>query len=169
VSQTRDRFVTARWIALLLPSALMAGALGSQFIGGLFPCEMCHWQRWPHYTAIVLAALAFVVPVPALKRALVALAALAILVSGGIGVFHAGVEYHWWQGITACSTTMQGSGGSVEDMLKRIMDAPVVRCDVAQWSLFGISLAGFNAIISLVGGLSILSLLRRRTISAFAK
>lgn len=169
MSQTRDRFVTARWIALLLPSALMAGALGSQFIGGLFPCEMCHWQRWPHYTAIVLAALAFVVPVPALKRALVALAALAILVSGGIGVFHAGVEYHWWQGITACSTTMQGSGGSVEDMLKRIMDAPVVRCDVAQWSLFGISLAGFNAIISLVGGLSILSLLRRRTISAFAK
>jgi disulfide bond formation protein DsbB len=169
VSQTRDRFVTARWIALLLPSALMAGALGSQFIGGLFPCEMCHWQRWPHYTAIVLAALAFVVPGPALKRALVALAALAILVSGGIGVFHAGVEYHWWQGITACSTTMQGSGGSVEDMLKRIMDAPVVRCDVAQWSLFGISLAGFNAIISLVGGLSILSLLRRRTMSAFAK
>jgi disulfide bond formation protein DsbB len=169
VNQTRDRFVTARWIALLLPSALMAGALGSQFIGGLFPCEMCHWQRWPHYAAIVLAALAFVVPGPALKRALVALAALAILVSGGIGVFHAGVEYHWWQGITACSTTMQGSGGSVEDMLKRIMDAPVVRCDVAQWSLFGISLAGFNAIISLVGGLSILSLLRRRTMSAFAK
>jgi disulfide bond formation protein DsbB len=169
VSQTRDRLVTARWIALLLPTALMAGALGSQFIGGLFPCEMCHWQRWPHYTAIVLAALAFVVPGPALKRALVALAAIAILVSGGIGVFHAGVEYHWWQGITACSTTMQGSGGSVEDMLKRIMDAPVVRCDVAQWSLFGISLAGFNAIISITGGLAIFWLLRRRTISAFAK
>ncbi len=148
----------------------MAGALGSQFIGGLFPCEMCHWQRWPHYTAIVLAALAFVVPGAAsCKRGLVALAAIAILVSGGIGVFHAGVEYHWWQGITACSTTMQGSGGSVQDMLKRIMDAPVVRCDVAQWSLFGISLAGFNAIISLTGGVAILSLLRSRTISAFAK
>ena len=168
--QTRNRFATARWIALLLPAALMAGALGSQFIGGLFPCEMCHWQRWPHYTAIVLAALAFVVPVPALKRALVALAALAILVSGGIGVFHAGVEYHWWQGITACSTTMQGSGGSVEDMLKRIMAAPVVRCDVPQWSLFGISLAGFNAIFSLAGGIAILWLMRRRRrVSAFAR
>jgi disulfide bond formation protein DsbB len=166
----QDRFPTARWIALLLPAGLMAGALGSQYIGGLFPCEMCHWQRWPHYTAIVLAALAFVVPGAALKRGLVALAALAILVSGGIGVFHAGVEYHWWQGITACSTTMQGTGGSVQDMLKRIMDAPVVRCDVPQWSLFGISLAGFNAIFSLAGGLAILWLLRRpRKISAFAK
>ncbi|WEJ98619.1 MAG: disulfide bond formation protein B [Candidatus Sphingomonas phytovorans] len=166
---TRDRFVAARWIALLLPAALMAGALGSQFIGGLFPCEMCHWQRWPHYTAIVLAAAAFVVPGALAKRALVAAAAIAILVSGGIGVFHAGVEYHWWQGITACSTTMQGSGGSVADMLKRIMDAPVVRCDVAQWSLFGISLAGFNAILSLTGGFAVLWLLRRRTVSAFAR
>lgn len=167
---TRDRFPTARLLALLIPAALMAGALGSQFIGGLFPCEMCHWQRWPHYTAIALAVLAFVVPGAALKRGLVALAAIAILVSGAIGVFHAGVEYHWWQGITACSTTMQGSGGSVEDMLKRIMDAPVVRCDVAQWTLFGISLAGFNAIISLTGGLAVLWLLRRpRTPSAFAR
>ena len=166
----RDGLATARWIALLLPLALMAGALGSQFIGGLFPCEMCHWQRWPHYAAIVLAALAFVVPGTAGKRALVAAAAIAILVSGGIGVFHAGVEYHWWEGITACSTTMQGSGGSVEEMLDRIMKAPVVRCDVPQWSLFGISLAGFNALFSLAGGITILWLMRRyRTPSAFAR
>jgi disulfide bond formation protein DsbB len=167
---TRDRFATARWIALLLPLALMAGALGSQFIGGLFPCEMCHWQRWPHYAAIVLAALAFTVPGRSGKRALVAAAAVAILVSGGIGVFHAGVEYHWWQGITACSTTMHGSGGSVQDMLNRIMKAPVVRCDVPQWSLFGISLAGFNALFSLGGGATILWLMRRqRTLSGFAR
>ncbi|MEG3148982.1 disulfide bond formation protein B [Sphingomonas sp. ZT3P38] len=166
----RDRFVAARWLALLLPLALMSGALGSQFIGGLFPCEMCHWQRWPHYAAIALAAMAFVAPGTASKRALVAAAALAILVSGGIGVFHAGVEYHWWDGITACATTMQGSGGSVEDMLKRIMAAPVVRCDVPQWSLFGISLAGFNAIFSLAGGIAILWLMRRRRrVSAFAR
>lgn len=157
----RDRFTAARALAFLLPFALMAGALGSQYIGGLYPCEMCWWQRYPHIAAIVIAALAFVVPGMAAKRALVLLAALAIVVSGAIGVFHAGVEYHWWEGITACSSTMTGHGGSVEDMLKRIMDAPVVRCDVAQWSLFGISLAGFNALLSLGGGATILWLMRR--------
>ncbi|MFX8215243.1 disulfide bond formation protein B, partial [Acinetobacter baumannii] len=76
------------------------------FIGHLVPCEMCHWQRWPHYTAIALAALAFVVPQRGAQQLLVALAALAIITSGAIGVFHAGVEYHWWQGITPCATTL---------------------------------------------------------------
>ena len=82
------RFAQARLAALLLPAALMAGALGSQYLGGLFPCEMCHWQRWPHYAAILLALLAFTVPErPA--RCAVALAIAAILTSGAIGVFHA--------------------------------------------------------------------------------
>jgi disulfide bond formation protein DsbB len=157
----RDRFATARALALLLPLALMAGALGFQYLGGLYPCEMCWWQRYPHIAAIVLAALAFAVPGMMAKRALVLLAAIAVLVSGAIGVYHAGVEYHWWEGITACSSTMTGHGGSVDDMLKRIMSAPVVRCDVAQWTLFGISLAGFNALLSLSGGATILWLMRR--------
>lgn len=155
-------FLAARLIALLLPLALMAGALGSQFIGGLYPCEMCHWQRWPHYAAIVLAGLAFVVPGD-LRRVLVALAALAILTSGAIGVFHAGVEYHWWEGITACSTTTAGSGGSAADILARVMAAPIVRCDVPQWTFAGISLAGFNALFSIAGGITILAMLLRRT------
>lgn len=160
---TRDSFPAARLIALLLPLALMAGALGSQFIGHLYPCEMCHWQRWPHYTAIVLAALAFVVPGMATKRLLVLLAGLAILVSGAIGVLHAGVEYHWWEGFTACSSTVQGTGGTPAEILARIMKAPVVRCDVPQWSLFGISLAGFNALFSLAGAATIFWLMRKRT------
>ncbi|MEN2786051.1 disulfide bond formation protein B [Sphingomonas qilianensis] len=152
-------FTTARLIALLLPAALLAGAWGSQLIGQLYPCEMCHWQRWPHYAAVVLAALGFVTPSHPAKRAVVFAAALAIALSGAIGVFHAGVEYHWWNGITACTSTVAGSGGTAEEMLARIMNAPVVRCDVAQWSLFGISLAGFNAILSLGGAATILALL----------
>ncbi|KQS02146.1 disulfide bond formation protein [Sphingomonas sp. Leaf357] len=158
----RDRFATARAIALLLPAALLAGAWGSQLIGHLVPCEMCHWQRWPHYAALVIAALAFVVPGAGAKRTLVLLAAIAIAISGAIGVAHAGVEYHWWQGFTACTSTVGGSGGTPEEMLARIMNAPIVRCDVAQWSLFGISLAGFNAILSLGGAGVILFLLARR-------
>ena len=148
-------FAKARLLALVVPSALMLGALGSQYIGGLHPCEMCYWQRWPHDAAIVLALFAFGTRVSKASHVLVALAALAIMVSGGIGVFHAGVEYGWWEGITTCSTT--AAGVSLED----IMRAPVVRCDVPQWTLLGISLAGFNAIISLGAGAVILGLLRR--------
>lgn len=148
-------FAKARLLALIVPSALMLGALGSQYVGGLHPCEMCYWQRWPHDVAIVLALFAFGTRVNKASHVLVALAALAIMVSGGIGVFHAGVEYGWWPGITTCSTT--AAGVSLED----IMRAPVVRCDVPQWTLLGISLAGYNAIISLGAGAVILGLLRR--------
>lgn len=148
-------FAKARFLALVVPAALMLGALGSQYIGGLHPCEMCYWQRWPHDAAIVLALFAFGTRVDKASHVLVALAALAIMVSGGIGLFHAGVEYGWWEGITTCSTT--AAGVSLED----IMRAPVVRCDVPQWTLLGISLAGFNAIISLGSGAVILALLRR--------
>jgi disulfide bond formation protein DsbB len=150
-------FEKARALAFGVPFALMTGALGSQFIGGLFPCEMCHWQRWPHYVAIGLAALAFVVPA-SLRRSLVWLAALAILTSGAIGVSHAGVEYKWWPGITPCAKPPGGSGNVMAD----IMAAPLVSCDQAQWSLFGISLAGFNALISISATLFIARLLGKK-------
>jgi disulfide bond formation protein DsbB len=153
------RFAQARLAALLLPAALIAGALGSQYIGHLFPCEMCHWQRWPHYAAIVLALSAFVLP-EKLGRIAVALAVAAILTSGAIGVFHAGVEYHWWKGLTRCSAPI--TGGSTADIMAQIMATPAIQCDVAQWTLFGISLAGFNAIFSILGGLGIILLWRRR-------
>ncbi len=146
------RFAQTRLAALLLPAALIAGALGSQYLGGLFPCEMCHWQRWPHYAAIVLALIAFIVP-ERLGRIAVALAIVAILASGAIGIFHAGVEYHFWPGLTRCSAP---PGGSAEDLLAQIMATPMIQCDVPQWTLLGISLAGFNAIFSILGALGIL-------------
>ena len=154
-------FEAARALALALPLLLMVGALGSEHLGGLYPCEMCLWQRWPHLAAIALGALAFVVPDSA-GRVLVALAGIAILVSGGIGIFHAGVEYGWWQGVTACSSTVPTGPGSALD---RIMRAPLIRCDVAQWKLLNISLAGFNALFSLAGGLAVLLLLSRRKVA----
>jgi disulfide bond formation protein DsbB len=151
--------IRARWLALLIPAALMAGALGSQLIGGLVPCEMCHWQRWPHYTAIALSLLAFAVPARAAKTLLIALAALAILTSGVIGVFHAGVEYGYWPGPTHCASLVSGGG----DILKNIMATSMVSCDQPQWTFHGVSLAGFNAIISLAGGLMVLLTLGKRT------
>lgn len=150
----------ARALALLIPAALLAGAWGFQLIGHLYPCEMCHWQRWPHYAALPIALLAFVPGMP--QRPLVALAAISIAVSGAIGVAHAGVEYHWWQGFTPCTSTFSSGG----DTLSAIMNAPVVRCDAPQWTFAGISLAGFNAVISLGGALVILFLLTRRSRAA---
>jgi len=155
-----DGFRAARLIALLVPLALILGALGSQFIGGLVPCEMCMWQRWPHYAAIVVAALAFVVPGRPTQMLFVLFAAVLVAVSGAIGVFHAGIEYHWWQGITAC--TRGASHGDPMAVLKEVLNRPLIRCDVPQWTLFGISLAGFNAIISLAGAAMVFALAVRR-------
>ncbi len=151
----------ARSIALVLPLLLLLGALGSQYLGGLYPCEMCHWQRWPHYSAVLLAAATFVVPQRSLRASLVLVAALLIGISGAIGLFHAGVEYHWWNGITACTTTVSMAGTTPAERLAAIMNAPMVRCDAPQWTLAGISLAGFNAIFSLGGAITIFVLMRK--------
>jgi len=141
-------FERARWLALLVPTALLGGALGSQYWGGLYPCEMCYWQRYPHGIAIALALLAILSsPRPAASRLLVLLAALAIATSGAIGVFHAGVEMGWWEGLTSCSTS--SNAATAEELLADIMATPLIRCDQVQWSLLGISMAGWNAIISL--------------------
>ena len=144
----------AHWLAFLLPAALLLGAYGSQYIGGLFPCEMCWWQRYPHFAAVAIALAAFAVSNPGYRKALVALAALAIGTSGVIAGYHAGVEYGWWEGLTACTGTISGSG---EDLLKSIMNAPLTRCDVAPWSLFGISLAGYNFLLSFGSAVVILT------------
>ena len=152
---------TARLLALVTPLALLAGALGSQYIGGLFPCEMCHWQRWPHYAAVIVALAAFAAGNRPAVRPLVIVAGLLVVASGLIGLFHAGVEYGWWQGLTRCSAL--ATTGSSADILREIMATPMIRCDEAQWTLFGISLAGFNAILSLGFGAAILFLSTRRT------
>ena len=145
----------ARAIALIVPLALLGRALGSQYLGGLFPCEMCWWQRYPHALAILLAGSAFAGAANSSRsRTLTGLAAAAIATSGAIGLFHVGVEQGWWQGITHCAST---GARTLDDLMK----VPLIRCDQVQWSLFGISLAGFNAIFSLGGAAAIFALLLR--------
>src|SRR5690242_14146830 len=154
---TMSRAALARLIALLLPLALLGGALGSQYLGGLHPCEMCYWQRWPHAVAIVLALLAFTAPAESGRsRALTLLAALAIAVSGAIGVYHAGVEAKIFEGFTQCTALPRAANAA--EMLKQITHAPLVRCDEVQFRFLGISMAGWNAILSLSGAALILIL-----------
>ena len=144
-----DGLTQARALALALPAALLGGAYISQYGFGLFPCEMCWWQRYPHFAALGLGLASFMI---APARVWTALAGLAVLTSGLIGGFHAGVEYGWWEGITGCATL-----GSAIDVMDPSA-APLVRCDVSPWDLFGISLAGWNFLFSTGGGITIVLL-----------
>lgn len=143
-------------LALAVPAGLIIAVYVAQYGFGLAPCEMCWWQRYPHFAAIALAAAAWPTRGTRVGEALVRLAALAIGISGLIGAFHAGVEYGWWEGLTACSSTSLGS-----DPLASIMNAPLIRCDTPAWTLFGVSLAGFNFLISVASAALVLVLLGR--------
>ena len=147
----------AQRLALGIPALLLGGAYVSQYVFGLYPCEMCWWQRWPHFAALALAFASTVLPA---KRAWIAAAAGGIFTSGLIGGFHAGVEYGWWEGITTCATPMVGEGGN---LLDAIVNAPLIRCDQAPWTLAGISLAGFNALLSIGSAFAIWVLLAARS------
>lgn len=127
-------------------AALLLGAFGFQHLGGLAPCKLCLWQRWPHAAAILIGA----VLLAGGHRLLAWLGALAAAATAGIGLYHAGVEWGWWPGPTSCTGggmdlgTMTGG-----DLLS--MDGPmgVVMCDEVVWQMAGLSMAGWNAVISL--------------------
>jgi len=132
-------------LAAMISGALLLGAFAFQYIGDLPPCKMCIWQRWPHGIAIFLGLLLFGLPV----RPVASLGFLVVLVGAGIAFFHAGVEQLWWEGPSTC-TSGSVAGMSTEDLLDQIMNAPLVRCDEIPWSLFGLSMAAWNGVISLV-------------------
>jgi len=121
---------------------LLGGAFLFQMMG-YAPCKLCLWQRWPHAVAVVIGIAFLVIP----SRTLALLGGLAVATSGAIGLYHAGVEQKWWQGPTTC-TSGDISNLTPEQLLEQIMNAPLVRCDDIAWALAGISMAGWNAIIS---------------------
>jgi disulfide bond formation protein DsbB len=126
-------------------TALLLGALAFQYLGGLAPCHLCLLQRWPHAAAIAIGLLILAWP----KRGLALLGALVVLVGAGIAVYHVGGEQHWCAGPTTCTAPEPGAQSSGE-LLDQILATPVVLCDQVAWSLWGISMAGWNAILSLV-------------------
>lgn len=147
-----DRPFAAPLAALVASALLLGGAWAFQIFGGLAPCELCLWQRWPHWIVILgaLAALPFARRLGTGGRsALIALTGLVWLAGAGIAGFHVGVEQHWWPGLEACGTGGIGAGAGFDDLKAAILAAPVIRCDEVPWSLFGVSLAGYNFIVSL--------------------
>lgn len=123
--------------------ALLGGAFVFQIFGGLAPCKLCLWQRWPHGAAILVGIVYLVTARPSLAW----LGMCAALTTAGIGLYHTGVELSWWQGPTTC-TSSSVSGLSTDELLEQILKAPLARCDEIAWSLFGLSMAAWNAILS---------------------
>jgi len=146
--------MSSRQVALILlagSAALLGGAFAFQYWGGLAPCILCWWQRYAHMAAIIIAGAAVVLAPSGGSRLtwiLVAAAVLALLAGVGIAAFHVGVEQHWWPGTAECGSQVGGAGG-IEALRARLMAQPIVRCDEVAWSLFGISMAGYNLLLSL--------------------
>ncbi|MFA7440584.1 MAG: disulfide bond formation protein B [Sphingomonadaceae bacterium] len=144
-------------LLILISGSLLAGALWFQYGVGLPPCEMCFWQRYAHLGVLTVAGFA-----AAFGRTLVVwLAVLAMLVAASLGLFHAGVEQGWWQGVTACTSAMQ-PGMTQADIFATIMNSPLVRCDQIPWQFLGLSMAAWNALISAVAASAAAVILWRR-------
>lgn len=138
---TRDPVLFAGIAATLI----LASAFGFQ-LAGYHPCEMCWWQRYPYMAIMAIALIAKAMPgVP--RKPVLLVMALLFAVDAGIAGFHVGVEQRWWEGITTCSSLV-GVTDSVNDALDAIMNAPLIRCDEIAWSLFGISMAGYNFLLA---------------------
>lgn len=130
-------------LATLGSAAMILGAWGFQYLGGLAPCKLCYWQRWPHMAAVPIGALALLAGGVLLPLA----GALAAAATGAIGIYHTGVERDWWEGPTTCTSSDIG-GISTDDLFNQIMSAPLVQCDQVAWEMWGLSMASWNAVIS---------------------
>jgi disulfide bond formation protein DsbB len=154
---------TSRRLPLLVIAAgviALGTAFAAQYWGGLQPCVLCVYQRWPYGIAIAVGLVALVVDGRP-RGWLLGLAGLIFLTGGGIALFHVGVEQGWWEGTSQCGSTLKA--GSIEALRAQIMAAPVVRCTDIAWSFAGISMAGFNAIISTILAIVTLAGARRLT------
>ena len=123
---------------------LLIGALLFQYVGDMAPCKMCYWQRYPHVGAVIIAGIILITGIGVFA----VLELLSALITAGIGGFHAGVERGWWEGPQSCTSTSIDNL-STEELLAQIMSTPMVRCDEIPWQMFGLSMAGWNMVVSI--------------------
>lgn len=134
-------------------SGLLLGALAFQYIGGMQPCALCIDQRWWHGIAIAYGLMSLVLGKGSIGKLMGLAAILALLTSAAFAAYHMGVELKWWQGPASCTGGMVMTGHSLEELTATLMEAPTVRCDEVPWSLFGLSMAGWNMVISGLAGI----------------
>jgi len=144
----------------LAAALALAVALASEHLGGLEPCALCLWQRWPYWGAVAAGVLALALPRVALPLALLVIA--LFLGNASLAAFHAGVEWGFWPSpLSGCGAGATGAAGSVEELMARIAAAPIVRCDEPAIMIAGLSMAGWNAVYALAVGAGLLIWLKR--------
>lgn len=163
-----SRLLTPRAAPALLALACvgaLATALASQYWGGLYPCILCIYQRYAYGAALAFATLAFVAAGHATaRRLLLILIGLAFAAGAAVAVFHVGVEQGWWQGTAACYAPQLPANATAEQLREILLNRPFAPCDLVPWELFGISMAGFNVLASvLLAALSFLAAFRAGT------
>jgi disulfide bond formation protein DsbB len=145
--------LTAALAITAIAAATLAGAWFMQLVLGIQPCELCLAQRYAYYLVVPLGALiAIAAAKDAPRGALIvglAVIALATLGNAGLAAYHSGVEWGFWQGPTACTGPV-GNLGNAGSLLERLDSVKVVRCDEVQWKFLGLSLAGYDVLISLL-------------------
>jgi disulfide bond formation protein DsbB len=153
-------FRSAVGLALLGSAAVIAGALLFQYVGGLAPCELCLYERWPYYAAMPLAAV--LLPLARRRKAAVGgglLLAAVFAGSAALGFYHVGVEQHWFAGPAAC-TGAGKTANTIEQLRAQLLHQQPVQCDQPQWALFGVTLAGWNLLASMALALVALEAVR---------
>ena len=135
-------------LIFLAAIAVLGTALASQYFGGLQPCELCLYERWPYYAIVIVMLLAMLRRNAGIARAALALSTLIFLGSSVLAAYHVGVEQHWIEGPTACTGDI-GNASSPDALLQALQGRQPVQCDVVQWSFHGLSLAGLNLAVSL--------------------
>jgi disulfide bond formation protein DsbB len=136
-------------LVLVAAVATVGGAYVFEYGLGYLPCPLCLTQRKPYYVAMAIALAAALVPNRILARSGLAAVALVFVVSAGLGVYHAGVEWGLWLGPSDCGGTPGAPAGSVTDFMQSLQKTRVVSCTEAAWRFLGLSLAGWNVLISL--------------------
>jgi disulfide bond formation protein DsbB len=155
----------ARRVAVLLlalSAAIVGSALVSQYGFGLIPCPLCLYQRWPWYATIAVMLVVLLACGPRGTAWAIGLSGLVILAGMVVALYHVGIEERWIQGPVTCSGDL-GQAQTVEQLRQQLMGQAIVRCDETQWRLFGVSMAGYNALASLaVGGFALWTFARLR-------
>ena len=153
-----DQMLSPAWamvVVVLGSLGVLAAALAFEYIGGYRPCILCYYQRAPYAANAIIAGCAALAMTYAggmswhkIFPVAMIVMALIFLAGAGIAFYHVGVEFHWWPGPDVCQIIGQNTD-SIDDLFAEIMKTPIVHCDEVQWSLLGISMAGYNVFLSL--------------------